>query len=158
MFLRNEDEGTRFAGKIDITVSDLLDFLRFKDEHREKWIRKSCPHLYLNDLNLKRRLDCVQQLFARSVTDSKESNRFIYFKDYELLYSDKKTTTQQYSHLRKSPTMERNNALEINREISKKIGKRSSGISSTTSFSPVRRGDKLLLRLVLCKCSRKKVN
>lgn len=49
----------------------------------------------------------------------KESNRFIYSKDYELrdtLFADNDTT--QYSRLRKSPTMERkrNDVLEINRE------------------------------------------
>lgn len=47
----------------------------------------------------------------------KESNRFVYSKDYELrdtLFADNDTT--QYSRLRKSPTMERNDVLEINRE------------------------------------------
>lgn len=159
MFLRIENEGTQFAGKIDITISDLLDFLCFKDDLRlwtsRKMNQKIVLPLILKRLKLKRRLDCVQQLFTQIIQTQK--NRIdLYISKITNYFT--RIRAQQYSHLRKSPTMERNDALEINREISKKIGKRSSGISSATSFSLVRRGDKLLLRLVLCKCSRKKVN
>lgn len=75
--------------------------------HREKWIRKSCSHLYLNDLNLKEDSTVFNNCSRRDHTDSKESNRFIYFKDYELLYSDKSTTVFSFKEITDDGTKRR---------------------------------------------------